>query len=124
NPSLAGQSVTFTATVSVNSPGSGTPTGTVTFKDNSVNIGSCTSQTLSAGVATCSVAFASAGSHPISATYNGDANFASSSGNLTGNPQVVTDTDTWNGSLSSDWNTPGNWSANFVPTSADKVVIP
>src|SRR5262249_56922774 len=31
NPSVYGQSVTFTATVSANAPGSGTPQGTVTF---------------------------------------------------------------------------------------------
>src|SRR5262249_25519841 len=33
NPSVYGQSVTFTATVSVDSPGTGTPTGLVTFRD-------------------------------------------------------------------------------------------
>ena len=33
NPSVFGQSVTFTATVSASAPGAGTPTGTVTFKD-------------------------------------------------------------------------------------------
>ena len=34
-----GQSVTFKATVSVSSPGAGTPTGTVTFKDGSTVLG-------------------------------------------------------------------------------------
>src|SRR5207249_2096948 len=33
NPSVFGQQVTFTATVTAVSPGSGTPTGTVTLKD-------------------------------------------------------------------------------------------
>lgn len=124
NPSVIGQSVTFTATIAVSSPGSGTPTGTVTFQDNLTNIGTSATQAVTANVATCTVAFATAGSHPISATYSGDTNFASTTGNLTGNPQVVTDTDTWTGSVSSDWNTPGNWSTGFVPTSADKVAIP
>ena len=36
NPSDFGQSVTFTATVT---SGAGTPTGTVQFKDNGVNLG-------------------------------------------------------------------------------------
>ncbi len=31
---------------------------------------------------------------------------------------------TWDGSESSDWNTPGNWSSNAVPTSADDILIP
>src|SRR5439155_16887480 len=33
NPSVSGQAVTFTATVTAGSPGSGTPTGSVTFFD-------------------------------------------------------------------------------------------
>ena len=40
NPSVTGASVTFTATVAAVSPGSGTPTGTVTFKDGATIIGS------------------------------------------------------------------------------------
>lgn len=31
---------------------------------------------------------------------------------------------TWDGSESSDWNTPGNWDGNQVPTADDDVVIP
>ncbi len=31
---------------------------------------------------------------------------------------------TWNGSISNDWNTAGNWSPAVVPTSGDTVVIP
>ncbi len=78
NPSVFGQSVTFTATVSVNSPGAGTPTGTVTFKDNGVNIGTCAAQTVSSGTATCTISSLSVGSHPITAVYNGDTNFSAS----------------------------------------------
>ncbi len=32
--------------------------------------------------------------------------------------------DTWNGNVSSDWNTGANWSAGVPPTSGDSVVIP
>jgi Bacterial Ig-like domain (group 3)/Bacterial lectin/Concanavalin A-like lectin/glucanases superfamily/Galactose oxidase, central domain len=76
NPSTVGQLVTFTATVS----GSGnTPTGTVNFFDGTTNIGS---QTLSGGVATLKVSTLTAGPHTITATYDGDNNFASSPSNV------------------------------------------
>src|SRR5207253_7996640 len=39
NPSVFGQSVTFTATVSAVAPGAGTATGTVTFKDGATTLG-------------------------------------------------------------------------------------
>src|SRR5205807_1992402 len=39
NPSVFGQNVTFTATVTANSPGSGTPGGTVTFFDGASSLG-------------------------------------------------------------------------------------
>src|SRR5439155_19819821 len=38
NPSLSGQSMTFTATVSVTAPGSGTPAGTVNFQAGGTTI--------------------------------------------------------------------------------------
>jgi hypothetical protein len=75
NPSSSGQSVTFTATVTANSPGSGTPTGTVTFLDGGASIGS---GTLSGGTATFSTSALSVGNHAISASYGGDANFTGS----------------------------------------------
>lgn len=31
---------------------------------------------------------------------------------------------TWEGDVSNDWNTAGNWSSNAVPTSADDVLVP
>src|SRR5207244_2956957 len=40
NPSLAGQMVTFTATIAAVSPGAGTPSGTVQFKIDGSNAGS------------------------------------------------------------------------------------
>jgi LPXTG-site transpeptidase (sortase) family protein len=102
NPSVSGQGVTFTATVSANPPGSGTPTGTVTFQDGGVNIAGCVNQPLIAGIATCAVTYAGAGSHSITAIYSGDARcLASTSGSViqvilpglpnTSGPQVETD---------------------------------
>jgi hypothetical protein len=75
NPSAFGQSVTFTATVSANASGSGTPTGSVTFKDGTTVLGS---GTLSGGVATFTTKKLAVGSHQITATYNGATNFKSS----------------------------------------------
>jgi hypothetical protein len=72
NPSNSGQSVTFTATVSANSPGSGTPSGMVTFLDGTTVLGT---QTLSGGTATLSTSSLSVGNHSITVSYAGDGNF-------------------------------------------------
>ncbi len=72
NPSIPGQSVTFTATVSSDA---GTPTGTVTFASDGTTIGT---KTLVGGVAALSTASLAAGPHTITATYNGTAILANS----------------------------------------------
>ena len=79
NPSVSGQNVTFTATVSPN-----TATGTVTFKDGSTTLGT---GTLSSGSATYATTGLSVGSHTITAVYGGDANNTTSTSN--GLSQVV-----------------------------------
>ena len=76
NPPIAGQVVTFTAAVRANAPGSGKPTGTVTFKDFNAMLGSGTLN--SAGQATFSTTALAVGSHAITATYGGDNNFTAS----------------------------------------------
>ena len=78
NPSVWGESVTYTATVTANAPAAGTPTGTVTFKRGGVNIAGCVNRGLVAGVATCTSAAAVVGSNSITAIYGGDANFLTS----------------------------------------------
>jgi hypothetical protein len=87
NPSVTGQSVTYTATISVNSPGSGLPAGTVNLKDGGTTITGCATQTVTGGQATCTVAGgynASGGNRTISAVYSGDTNFnGSTSANFT-----------------------------------------
>src|SRR5262249_46581432 len=67
NPSGVAQSVALTATVT---GGSGTPTGTVQFKDNGSNIGGPVTLDAS-GAATLNFAFSAAGNHPITAVYAG-----------------------------------------------------
>jgi hypothetical protein len=71
NPSLVGQSVTFTATVTGNSP-----TGTVQFKDGAGNLGAPV--TLSGGSASFTTASLAVGTHSITAVYGGDINNAAS----------------------------------------------
>jgi pseudomonalisin len=73
NPSVGGQSVTFTATVT--STAGGTPTGTVAFSDGTTSLGS---GPLSAGVATFATSSLTMTSHSITASYSGDTNFAAS----------------------------------------------
>ncbi|MBI5031535.1 MAG: Ig-like domain repeat protein, partial [Chloroflexi bacterium] len=88
NPSNFGQTVWFTATVSALPPGSGTPTGTVQFKDGGTNLGSPV--TLSGGKASISTSMLSVGTHTITAVYSGDANFNPSTGTLSPNQSVGT----------------------------------
>jgi hypothetical protein len=84
NPSVFGQTVTFTATVSA--MGGGTPSGSVVFLDNGSPVASAS---LSGGIATLSTSALAAGNHTITATYQGDASFGTSSGSMVGNPQTV-----------------------------------
>jgi hypothetical protein len=75
NPSVFGQSVTFTATVT-NTNGSATPAGAVTFKDGSTTLGT---GTLSAGgVATYATSTLTVGSHTITAVYGAAPGFNTS----------------------------------------------
>jgi len=76
NPSVVGQTVTFTATVSVLAPSVGTPTGTVEFREGTTVLG--TGSLNASGVATFSTAALPAGTHPIVAYYLGDTNFDAS----------------------------------------------
>jgi uncharacterized repeat protein (TIGR03803 family) len=91
NPAIFGQSVTITATVSCVAPGAGTPTDTVTF---SVDGTAQSPVSLAAGQATLNLAALGSGSHTISASYNGDNNFQTSTGTLTQqiNPSGTTTT--------------------------------
>jgi hypothetical protein len=82
NPTVTGQAVTFTATVTAVAPGAATPTGKVTFMDGNVILG--TVGLGAGGTATFTTSFAAAGSHVITAVYSGDiVNFVASSQSLT-----------------------------------------
>jgi hypothetical protein len=77
NPSVAGEPVTFTATVDGSKVRGVTtlPTGTVTFFDGTTAIGQ--PATLTSGVAKLSVGL-TVGSHNITAQYSGDVNYLAS----------------------------------------------
>jgi hypothetical protein len=72
NPSVLGQPVTFTATVS----GGSSPSGTVTFSDGGSQLGTVSLAGITATFTTSSL---SLGNHAITARYNGNANNAASS---------------------------------------------
>jgi hypothetical protein len=86
---MLGQAVTFTATVTntvspaparaVRGPRDATPAGTVTFYDNDAVLG--TGALNANGQATYTTAALLAGTHPITATFPGDANFSSGTSN-------------------------------------------
>jgi Bacterial Ig-like domain (group 3)/Pro-kumamolisin, activation domain len=73
NPSSFGQSVTFKATVK--SSTSGTPSGTVTFKDGATVLSTVA---LAGGVATFNIGDLSVGNHTITVDYAGNADFLTS----------------------------------------------
>lgn len=88
NPSTVGQAVTFTATVTGNSP-----TGTVQFRDGAANLGSPVA--LSGGTAAFTTSALTVGTHAITAVYSGDAGNAGSTSpvlNQTVNGIVITPT--------------------------------
>ena len=83
NPAGAGQSVTFTATVSAGTPGAAPPTGNVTFEDNGVPLSQGTVVLGANGQAIFTTSALTAGSHTITASYGGDGNYiARASGSL------------------------------------------
>jgi hypothetical protein len=92
SPVTYGTQVTYTDTISVLSPGVGSPTGTVDFYDGGTGnpISNCQNVALSANTATASstpdtascMTTPAAGSHSISAVYSGDGNYATSTGDV------------------------------------------
>ena len=75
NPSVVGQSVTFTATVVASSPGLGIPTGNVTFMDGTSILGTAA---LSGGTAIFTTPSLALNAHSITAVYAGNSSFARS----------------------------------------------
>lgn len=76
DPSVYGQPYTVAATVGAVGGGSGTPSGTVTVSDGSVNC----NFTLASGSGSCIMPASVPGSKTLTATYAGDSNYNTSSG--------------------------------------------
>src|SRR5581483_4707987 len=80
NPSVFGQSVTFTATVTGLPPASSTPSGTVTFMDGASTLGTGTlSGSSMSAQATFTTSALSVADHAITAVYGGDFTYLTSS---------------------------------------------
>src|SRR5262249_25493396 len=75
NPSLVGQTVTLSSTVSAVAPAAGVPSGTVTFSDGATVLGTVT---LVNGSASLTVSTLALGSHSLTSAYSGSANFLAS----------------------------------------------
>jgi hypothetical protein len=116
NPSTAGQSVTFTATVG----GGYSPNGTVGFTSNSMTISGCSAVPLSSGAAQCTTSTLPLGTDAIVATYSGDNNNVTSTGALPGGQQVnaaaVATTTTLSSSQNPSFTSPPNNSVAFSST--------
>ena len=106
NPSVFGQSVTFTATVNPVPPASATPTGTVTFTIDGNPASPITLSGNTAQFTTSSLTVAGS-PHIISATYNGDTNLNTSTGSLSGGQTVNKTNTTTSVASSANPSTPG-----------------
>jgi hypothetical protein len=114
NPSNFGQPVQFTATVS---SATGTPTGTITFKDGVKTLGKVP---LAGNSANFSTANLQPGIHIISAIYSGDSNHNDSSDTQMQTVKKITLTTTL--SSSANPSTHGQsvtFTAKFIPASVD-----
>ena len=89
-----GQAVTVTAAVTASAPGSGTPSGTVSFDLNGTALTSCTSVALTAGMATCSYTPSATGSLSFTASYSGSTDDLASTAPALGLSAVVAATTT------------------------------
>uniref|UniRef100_UPI00142899CB Ig-like domain-containing protein n=1 Tax=Streptomyces novaecaesareae TaxID=68244 RepID=UPI00142899CB len=90
DPSVFGQAKVLTATVTATAPGAGTPTGTVSFFDGIVLVGTATLD--AGGTATFTTSTLGVGIHALTAVYSGDTAFNGSTSLI--DPQTVTTADT------------------------------
>src|SRR5437867_866087 len=111
NPSVFGQSVTFTATVGATAPGSGTPNGSVQFNVDGSALGG--PLVLSAGTASISTSALAVGAHAVTVSYGGDTSFNGSTGAVDGG-QTVNKADSITALTSSDNPSKRNQSVTFT----------
>ena len=120
NPSTTGTNVTFTATVT--SATAGTITGTVTFLDGATTIGN---GTLAGGAASFTTSSLLAGSHTITAQYQGDANYATSTSTalwqVVNAAALISTTTTLTGPATATAGASVTFTASVTPASGTKV---
>jgi len=114
NPSVAGQVVTFSATVAPPSA-----TGSVQFVDGATVLGTAA---LNNGVATFSTAALVAGSHSITAAYSGDANYTGASATVSETVKATTATSLSASSAAVFIGQPVQLTASLAPASATGTV--
>ena len=108
--------MTFTTATAVNSPGAGTISGTVQFRDNGVDIGTPISVD-GAGQATIATSTLSVGSHVIDAIFtSSSSNFNDSKGTLTQTVDKARTTLTYDGVTSADYHDDADLSATLTRT--------
>jgi hypothetical protein len=106
--------VTFTARLG---GGSGTPSGSVSFRANGNAISGCSSVGLSGGVATCSTSLGG-GSYAITGVYSGDATYgAAQAGPIT---QTVTGSSTQSAALPTSF---GMDASSYSPATGDGITL-
>ncbi len=120
NPSAFGESVTFTATVTIKSPGSGILSGTVLFYDGSNQIGSGTLN--GSGQATYSTSSLAVGTHSITAVYQGATDFGTSTSSaISQKVNKAATTSSVVGPSDPPVNTQVTFTATVVPTASGSV---
>jgi hypothetical protein len=77
NPAIAGQQLTYSATVSPEPDG-----GTIEFTADGRTISGCGAVALTSGVARCTTFYSAAASYVIGAAYSGDTNYGASGSDL------------------------------------------
>ena len=70
--------MTYTATVAPVSPGTGTPTGTLTFTGAAGTLCAATLNDQTPDVATCTITYSAPGTDSVTAAYGGDSNYGPS----------------------------------------------
>lgn len=111
NPSVAGQSVTFTASLTPNAG-----TGTVLFQDGTTPLPGCVAVTVTTGQAQCSISTLAVGLHGIRAVYSGDnGNLGSTSSTVNQNVVAATlDIDASNTQTKYDASTDGLLTVRYL----------
>lgn len=80
---VTGEAIQLTGTVTVQAPGAGTPSGTVTFTGQSGTLCVATLVVSTPDTATCDAAYAGPAHDTVSASYSGDSNFTGASSSNT-----------------------------------------